>query len=171
MNSKTILLNIFRWVILLFVQIFLLRNLIFYNLSTPFIYILFLLVLPFRIPNLLLFVIAFGTGLTVDTFYDTIGVHTTACVALAFVRILFISVSLNRDAIDEPEPSLGNMGLKWFSIYAVLCTFVHHIFVFFLEAFKLNEFYYTLTRSLLSVVFTLFVVLLVEFIFHNRKSG
>ncbi|WP_379089125.1 hypothetical protein [Pedobacter sp. UC225_65] len=88
MNSKTILLNSFRWVILLFVQIFLLRNLIFYNLSTPFIYVLFLLVLPFRIPNLLLFIIAFGTGLTIDTFYDTIGVHTTACVALAFVRIL-----------------------------------------------------------------------------------
>jgi rod shape-determining protein MreD len=171
MNSKTILLNSFRWVILLFVQIFLLRNLIFYNLSTPFIYVLFLLVLPFRIPNLLLFIIAFGTGLTIDTFYDTIGVHTTACVALAFVRILFISVSLNRDAIDEPEPSLGNMGIKWFSIYAVLCIFVHHIFVFFLEAFKLNEFYYTLTRSLLSVIFTFFVVLLVEFIFHNRKSG
>lgn len=171
MNSKTILLNIFRWVILLFVQIFLLRNLIFYNLSTPFIYVLFLLVLPFRIPNLLLFIIAFGTGLTIDTFYDTIGVHTTACVALAFVRILFISVSLNRDAIDEPEPSLGNMGIKWFSIYMVLCIFVHHIFVFFLEAFKLNEFYYTLTRSLLSVIFTFFVVLLVEFIFHNRKSG
>ncbi len=171
MNSKTILLNSFRWVILLFVQIFLLRNLIFYNLSTPFIYVLFLLVLPFRIPNLLLFIIAFGTGLTIDTFYDTIGVHTTACVALAFVRILFISVSLNRDAIDEPEPSLGNMGIKWFSIYAVLCIFVHHVFVFFLEAFKLNEFYYTLTRSLLSVIFTFFVVLLVEFIFHNRKSG
>ena len=171
MNSKTILLNLFRWVILLFVQIFLLRNLIFYNLSTPFIYVLFLLVLPFRIPNLLLFIIAFGTGLTIDTFYDTIGVHTTACVALAFVRILFISVSLNRDAIDEPEPSLGNMGIKWFSLYAVLCIFVHHIFVFFLEAFKLNEFYYTLTRSLLSVIFTFFVVLLVEFIFHNRKSG
>ncbi len=171
MNSRTILLNIFRWIVLLFVQIFLLRNLIFYNLSTPFIYILFLLVLPFRIPNLLLFLIAFITGLTIDTFYDTIGVHTTACVALAFVRILFISISLNRDTIDEPEPSLGNMGIKWFALYTFLCTFIHHLFVFFLEAFKLNEFYYTLTRSLLSVVFTFFVVLLVEFIFHNRKAN
>lgn len=170
MNSKTIFLNIFRWIVLLFVQIFLLRNLSFYNLSTPFVYVLFILVLPFRIPNLLLFIIAFGTGLTMDAFYDTMGVHTTACVALAFVRILFISVSLNRDAIDEPEPSLGNMGFKWFSIYAVLCIFVHHLVVFFLEAFKLSELAYTFGRSLLSVVFTMFTVLLVEAIFHNRKS-
>ncbi|TCC87057.1 rod shape-determining protein MreD [Pedobacter frigiditerrae] len=170
MNSKTIFLNIFRWVVLLFVQIFLLRNLSFYNLSTPFVYVLFILVLPFRIPNLLLFLIAFGTGLTMDAFYDTMGVHTSACVALAFVRILFISVSLNRDAIDDPEPSLGNMGFKWFSIYAVLCIFVHHLVLFFLEAFKLSELAYTFGRSLLSVVFTMFTVLLVEAIFHNRKS-
>jgi len=171
MNSKTIFINIVRWIVLLFVQIFLLRSLSFYNLSTPFIYILFILVLPFRIPNLLLYLIAFGTGLTIDAFYDTLGVHTTACVALALVRILFISVSLNRDSIDEPEPSLGNMGLKWFSIYAVLCILTHHLFVFFLEAFKLTELAYTLGRCLLSAVFTLFIVLLAEFIFHNRKSS
>ena len=171
MNSRTIFINIFRWILLLFVQIFLLRNLSFYNLSTPFIYILFILVLPFRIPNLLLFVIAFGTGLTIDTFYDTLGVHTSACVALALVRVLFISVSLNRDAIDEPEPSLGNMGFKWFSIYAILCILTHHILVFFLEAFKFTELSYTLVRCLVSAVFTLFIILLVEFIFHNRKSN
>ena len=171
MNSKTILLNIFRWIVLLFVQIFLLRNLNYYNLSTPFIYILFILVLPFRIPNLLLFLLAFGTGLTMDAFYDTLGVHTTACVALAFVRILFISVSVNRDAFDEPEPSLGNMGFKWFMLYAFLCTIVLHIIVFVLEAFKFSEIGYTLGRALISVIFTLFVILLVEFTFHNRKSN
>lgn len=170
MNSKIILINIFRWFVLLFVQIFLLRNLNFYNLSTPFIYVLFILILPFSIPNLLLFLIAFGTGLTLDAFYDTLGVHATACVVLAFVRILFISVSVNRDALDEPEPSLGNMGFKWFSIYAILCIFIHHFFVFFLEAFKFTEVLYTLVRCLTSVAFTMFTVLLVEFVFHNRKS-
>lgn len=171
MDSKTIFLNIFRWFVLLFVQIFLLRNLSYYNLSTAFIYVLFLLVLPFRIPNLLLFIIAFFTGLTIDAFYDTLGVHTTACVVLAFVRILFISVSFNREAFDDPEPSLGNMGLSWFSIYALLCIFIHHIVVFFLEAFKLSEFGYTLGRVMLSTLFTFFIILLTEFAFHNRKSN
>jgi hypothetical protein len=171
MNSRIILINVLRWIVLLFVQIFLLRNIGFYNLSTPFIYILFILVLPFNIPNFLLYILAFATGLTVDAFYDTLGVHTTACITLAFVRILFISVSLNREAIDEPEPSLGNMGLRWFALYAILCIISHHLLVFFLEAFKLSEFSYTLSRSLLSTAFTLFLVLLTEFIFHNRKSS
>lgn len=170
MNSKTILINIFRWIALLFVQIFLLRNLNFYNLSTPFLYILFILLLPFGIPNILLFIFAFVTGLTLDTFYDTLGVHTTACVTLAFVRILFISISVTRDAFDEPEPSLANMGFKWFSLYVMICTLVHHLVVFFLEAFRFTGLIYTLGRCFTSIAFTLFTILLVEFIFHNSKS-
>ncbi|MGF1922979.1 MAG: rod shape-determining protein MreD [Bacteroidia bacterium] len=171
MNSRIILINLFRWIVLLFVQIFLLRNIGIYDLSTPFIYILFILVLPFRIPNLLLYLFAFTTGLTIDAFYDTLGVHTSACVVLAFVRILFISVSLNREAIDEPEPSLGNMGFTWFTFYGTICIITHHLVVFFLEAFKLSELGYTFGRTLISALFTLFLVLLTEFIFHNRKSS
>ncbi|WP_113638729.1 rod shape-determining protein MreD [Nubsella zeaxanthinifaciens] len=171
MNSRTIIVNLLRWMALLFIQIFLLRNMAFYNLSTPFIYVLVILLLPFRTPNLLLYLIAFMTGITLDAFYDTLGVHTSACVALAFVRTIFISISLNRDSIDEPEPTLGNMGLRWFSLYAVLCIFAHHLILFFLEAFKISSWSYTLGRTLLSVVFTLFTVILVEFIFHNRKSA
>lgn len=169
MNSKIILVNIVRWFLLLFIQILLLRNLSFYNLATPFVYILFLLLLPFGIPNLLLYLIAFFTGLTLDAFYDTLGVHTAACVALAFVRISFIAVTVNKDNFDEPEPTLGNMGFKWFSIYALLCTFAHHFVLFFLETFRLTEFSYTLLRCLLSGVFTLFLLLLIEFVFYNRK--
>lgn len=171
MNSRAVFINLFRWFALLFVQIFLLRNIGFYNLSTPFLYPLFILVLPFGLPNLIVYIFAFVTGLTLDAFYDTLGVHTTACVVLAFIRILFISISLNRDAIDEPEPSLGNMGLKWFSIYSFLCLLGHHITVFFLEAFKLSEIGYTLGRAFISVGFSFALILLTEFIFHNKKSN
>ncbi|MDO7744545.1 MAG: rod shape-determining protein MreD [Pedobacter sp.] len=169
MNSRIILINIVRWFLLISIQVLFLRNMSFYNLATPFTYILFLLLLPFSTPNILLYLIAFGTGITLDAFYDTIGVHTAACVTLVFVRILFISVTVSRDNFDEPEPSLGNMGFRWFSLYALLCTFAHHIVLFFLEAFKLTELSYTLLRCLLSGIFTLFTVLLVEFIFYNRK--
>lgn len=169
MNSKLVLINIIRWFILLLFQILLLRNLSFYNMATPFVYVLFLLLLPFRIPNLLLYLIAFITGLTLDAFYDTLGVHTTACVGLAFVRILFISVTLNRDGFDEPEPTLGNMGIKWFILYATLCVISHHIVLFLLESFSFAEISYTLLRCLFSSLATLVAVTLIEFVFYNRK--
>jgi len=138
--------------------------------ATPFVYILFLMLLPFGIPNLLLYLIAFLTGLTLDAFYDTLGVNAAACVALAFVRISFISITLNRDGFDEPEPTLGNMGFKWFILYAILCVFSHHLVLFFLETFRLSELSYTLLRCFLSGIFTLFTLILIEFIFYNRKA-
>ncbi len=171
MKSSLILINLMRWIVLLFVQVFLLRNIGFYNLSAGFIYILFILVLPFNLPNIVLYIFSFITGLTIDAFYDTLGVHTSACVALAFVRTMFISVSLNREAVDEAEPSLGNMGFRWFALYAIICIFTHHVVVFFLEAFKFSEFSYTLSRVFLSTGLSLFIILLTEFIFHNRKSS
>lgn len=170
MNSKVLIVNIFRWLILLCVQIFLLKNVGFYDLSTPFIYVLFLLLLPFNTPNLLLYFLAFATGLTLDSFYDTMGVHATACVVLAFVRISFINVSLNKDTLDEPEPSLKYMGLTWFALYAFLCVAAHHITLFFLESFKLTEIAYTLLRAGLSVLLTMLLILLIEFIFYRRKA-
>lgn len=169
MNSRILLINVVRWFILLSIQVLLLRNLAFYGLATPFTYVLFLLLLPFGIPNILLYLAAFVTGLTLDAFYDTLGVHTAACVTLAFVRILFISVTVSRDNFDEPEPTLGNMGFKWFSLYAILCIFAHHLVLFLLEAFKLTELSYTLVRCLFSGIFTLLTVILTEFIFYNRK--
>jgi rod shape-determining protein MreD len=170
MNSKIVLVNVLRWFILLLTQILLLRNLSFYNMATPFVYILFLMLLPFGIPNLFLYLIAFATGLTLDAFYDTLGVNAAACVMLAFVRISFISLTLNRDGFDEPEPTLGNMGFKWFILYAILCVFSHHLVLFFLETFRLAEFSYTLLRCFLSGIFTLFTIILIEFIFYNRKA-
>jgi len=170
MNSRLIIINIVRWVILILVQVLLLRNLSFYNLATPFMYVLFLLLLPFSTPNLLLYLIAFVTGITLDMFYDTLGVHTSACVALAFVRVSFISVSVNRDNFDEVEPTLSNMGFKWFSLYAMLCILVHHLVLFILEAFRFSELSYTLLRCLFSSIFTLVTVILISFIFYNRKQ-
>jgi len=170
MNSRIIIVNVIRWFILLFVQIFLLKNMGFYDLSTPFIYILFLLLLPFGMPNIVLFLLAFGTGLTLDAFYDTLGVHATACVVLAFVRVSFINISLNRDSIDDPEPSLSYMGFRWFALYALLCVLAHHLVLFFLETFKLTEIAYTLMRCGLSCIFTLLLILLVEFIFFRRRA-
>lgn len=170
MNSKLVIVNILRWFLLLFIQVFLLRNMGFYDLSTPFIYILFLLLLPFGIPNILLYILAFATGLTMDAFYDTLGVHTSACVMLAFVRISFISLSVTRDGFDEPEPTLGNMGFKWFAIYSFICIFSHHLVLFMLEAFTFTEISYTLLRCLLSGLFTFCLILLTESIFYNKSA-
>jgi hypothetical protein len=128
------------------------------------------LLLPFKIPNALLFLLAFITGLTVDVFYDTLGLNAAACTVLAFVRIIYISVTVQREGFDnEPEPSLGIMGFRWFIFYATILTFFHHLVLFTFETFRFSEFGYILIRTVLSSIFTVMLIILAEFIFFRKK--
>lgn len=162
--------NMSRFIVLVLLQVFLLKNIGYYNLATPFLYILFILLLPFGIPNGLLFLLAFLTGLTVDIFYDTLGLNAAACTVLAYVRVIFISVTVQRDGFDnEPEPSLGIMGFRWFFFYAIILTFFHHLVLFTFETFRFSEYSYTLIRIILSSLFTVILILVAEFIFFRKK--
>jgi len=169
--SKVILINLLRFIVLVFIQVFLLKNIAVYNLSTPYLYILFILLLPFETPNVLLFALAFITGLTVDAFYDTPGLHAASCTVLALVRILFISITVQKEGFDnEPEPTLSIMGFRWFFTYALVLTFIHHFFLFNLEAFSLSQIPYTLGRFILSSVFTVFLMLISGLLFFRRRE-
>ncbi len=155
--SRAIIINLLRFIFLVFIQVFLLKNIAVYGLSTPYLYILFILLLPFDISNVLLFALAFLLGITIDAFYDSPGLHAASCVILALVRIIFINLTVQKDGFDnEPEPTLSIMGFRWFFTYALVLTLVHHFFLFNLETFSISQFPYTLTRFLLSSIFTVF---------------
>ncbi len=168
--SKTILANLVRFVVLVFIQVLLLKNANYFDLSTPFLYILFLLLLPFETPNWLLFVLAFLTGISIDAFYDTAGVNAAACTVLALVRIVFINLTVEKQNFDtEAEPKLGIMGFRWFFFYTVTLTLFHHFTLLLFEAFSFSDLGYVLIRFLLSSVFTIFLVLIAEFMFFRKK--
>lgn len=169
--GRVLTINFIRFILLIATQVFLLKNIGYYNLSVPYLYILFILLLPFGIPNWLLFFIAFSTGITIDLFYDTLGLNAAACTIMAFVRILFISITVQRDGFDnEPEPSLGIMGFRWFLFYSLILTVSHHFILFTFESFKFSDFGYTLLRVLLSSIFTVILILITEFAFFRKKS-
>ncbi|RCH54218.1 rod shape-determining protein MreD [Mucilaginibacter hurinus] len=169
---SSVIVNIVRFIVLVFIQAFLLKNIAVYDLSTPFLYILFVLLLPFQTPNLLLFPLAFVLGLSIDAFYDTPGLHAAATVLLAFVRVAFISITVQKESSDNtvPEPTIGSMGFRWFFTYAAILTLFHHFFLFNLEVFSWNEIEYTLSRFLLSSLFTVFLILVSGFLFFRKKK-
>jgi hypothetical protein len=169
--SKVLIQNFVRFVVLVLLQVFLLKNISLYNLSMPYLYILFIMLLPLETPNLLLFSLAFLLGIIIDMFYDTPGLHAAASVILAFVRVLFVSVTVQRDGFDnEPEPTLGNRGFRWFFAYSATLILIHHFFLFSLEVFRFSEIQYTLLRFLSSSLFTLFLILITSFLFYRRKE-
>ena len=97
--------------------------------------------------------------------------HAAACVLIAFVRPYLLKLMAPRDGYEGERPlSLQVMGFGWFITYCLLMVFMHHAVLFYLEVFRLNEFFSTLFRMLLSMILTVGLILLTEFFFFKTKS-
>ncbi len=169
--AKVFSYNVIRFVVLVMLQVFLFKNIGYYNLATPFPYVLFVLLLPVGIPNVMLYCLAFITGITVDAFYDTLGVNAAACVALAWGRIIFVRITLQIDQYEKyMTPLVGTVSFRWYLLYVFVLTLFHHTVLFLLETFTFHQFHYTLTRILLSCIFTVIIILLFSLLFYQKKQ-
>jgi rod shape-determining protein MreD len=126
---------------------------------------MFILLLPVEIPGWLLLIISFLTGLTIDFFSGTPGIHTSATVLAGFVRPYVLRVISPRDGYEPgANPSMFAYGVRWFLIYTLVIVVVHHTALFYMEVFRFTDFFRTLFRVLLSSLFSIIFILLLEYI-------
>ena len=165
--------SIFRY-ILIFILLFLAQVLLFNNIQfsgyvNPYIYLMFILLLPFEISSWLLLLLSFFTGLVMDFSSGTPGMHTSATVLAGFVRPYVLRVISPRDGYElGSEPSMLTYGFKWFFIYVLIVVMVHHFALFYLEVFRLADFFITMLRVLLSSLFSVSFILLIEYYRKGR---
>lgn len=163
--------NILRFLLLISMQVFLFKNIGYYNLMASFPYVLFILLLPIGIPNSLLFLLAFLTGLTVDIFYDTLGVNAAASTVLAWIRIIFLRITLEPDSHEKyATPLPAEVPFQWFLPYILVTTFLHHLTLYTLETFSFVQFHITLLSSFLSCIFTVVIILLFSLLTYRKKQ-
>ena len=157
---------IFRFILLVAVQVIVLNNIRLGGYINPFIYVLFIMQLPVRIPKTLLLVIAFATGLCIDIFSDTLGMHAAASVFLGFARPAILRAIAPRDGYEaDASPSMSQMGLNWFLLYTFIAVLIHHFVLFYVEVFRFTEFFSTLLRVSLSSLVTIIFILISQFLF------
>jgi len=162
--------NILRFLFLLLFQVLILNNIQLSGYLNPFLYVLFILMLPFQTPNWLVLLLSFFLGLSVDMFADTGGLHAAASVLMAFLRQPILKLIAPREGYDiNQQPTIQQFGFGWFFTYAGILVFVHHIFLFYVEAFHFSEFFSTLFRIILSSFFTLTLIFISQFFFSKHK--
>ena len=160
--------NIIRFIALVLIQVLIMNKISFYGFLNPYVYILFILLLPFEIPGWLLLLLSFLTGLTIDLFDGTIGLHTASTVFVAFIRPAVIKFVGEKPEYDiTTQPNLKQMGPKWFIGYAILMVTGHQLFLNLLDVFSFGEFFQTLLRVLISSLFTFIFILIFEYIFTS----
>jgi len=158
----------------MFVAFFALQLLVLNNINlggyiNPYIYILFIILLPFNTPGWLLLILGFFTGLTMDSFSNTLGMHSSATLFLSFIRPYIISIISTSENTDKASsPNLSSNGLEWFIRYSLILIVAHHIVLFYLEAFTFAHFFLTLARVLISSAITFLFILLSQFFIFNK---
>jgi rod shape-determining protein MreD len=163
--------NIIRFFLLVIVQVWIINNIELGRFINPFIYVLFIIVLPFETPKWLLLVSAFLLGLTVDMFQNPAGLHAVATVFMAYVRPGILKLFSPREGYEfGTQPTVQYLGIPWFLSYAGILIFLHHLVLFFTEKFSFSEFFPTLLRVIISSIFTLILVLVTQYLFNRKKE-
>jgi hypothetical protein len=171
LTSRTVFFNIIRFFFLILFQVLILNHVNLGGYINSYFYIYFILLLPFSTPRWMLLLLSFILGIGIDIFTNTIGLNASACVFMAFARPFVISaISTGSESQIGDTPSLRNQGMKWFLYYSITLILVHHIGLFYLEIFRLNEFIATFVRVLLSSAFTLMLVFISEYTMYSRSK-
>ena len=153
------------FVLLVVLQLIIFNNIEFSGYINPYVYLMFILILPVSIPSWILLLLSFFTGTVIDLFTGTLGVHAFATVLAGFVRPWVLSLNVTAEGAEgDTSPSTYRSSLRWFLVYTVTVVFVHHLALFLVEIFSLRHFFHTLLRVLLSTVVTSFFIVLFDFI-------
>ena len=161
--------NIFRFVMVVLFQVLVMDNVMLNGYMVPYVYLLFILLMPFETLRWIVLISGFMLGLGIDLFEHTPGMHTAATVLLAFVRPYILSLLAPRDGYElETFPRVHFYGFTWFLKYTLLMVLVHHLALFYLEVFQLQNFLSTLSRVILSSILSASTIVLSQF-FVFRK--
>lgn len=162
--------NIIRFFVLVFIQVIILNHLQFSGFVNPFIYILFILLLPFEIPSWLLLILGFITGLAIDIFSGTMAMHTIATTLTAYSRPFILTLFAPRDGYESrTSPTLKYYDLFWVIRYSVLLVLIHHSCLFLVEVFRFSGLFYTLLRIILSSILTSVLIIISQLLFYKNK--
>lgn len=168
---NTLIRNILRFIALVVMQVLVFDNIRLGNYIHPYIYVLFIMLMPFDTPKWRLLVEGFAIGMLVDIFNGTPGLNAAATVFMAYMRPYIIGITTRKSDIeDKTAPSVTEMGLQWFSLYGLLLLVLHNLFLFWLEAFSIRLFGRVSLEVLLSAPFSLFVIILIVYIFKPLKK-
>lgn len=169
MNKSYINLAI-SFIVYMLLQVVLLRNIALFDTSFCFVYVVIVLLLPLETDRILLMLIGFISGLLIDVFYNSLGIHAASLVIISYLRYHWINTLTPQGGyVSNISPNLTTMGGQWFSTYTLPLIFIHHFTLFFVESGGFSLFGFTLLKVILSTFFTFFVIIIAQVLFSKTK--
>ncbi len=169
-----------NFVVIMLIQLFLLNDIVIKSSVSllgipafiPLIYPLILLLMPVNTPSWATMAIGFFTGLVMDFYCNTPGMHAAASVLLGFIRPSLLSLFFQQTTkeLKSVVPSLFKMGITSFLIYISASILAHHLFFYILQIWSLKNFPFILFKTLLSSILSVILILLSQLLFAQRDT-
>lgn len=132
-------------------------------------YPVYLMLLPMRLNRLAIVFIGFAIGILIDLFYNSIGVHASACVFTAFIRPYVLQFFEPRGGYPvNANPTPSSFGMNWFLQYAGVLLFLHLLFYFSVEVFTFVYIGQILLKVLSSFILSFLSIALFAYLFNPR---
>ena len=153
------------------IQVLILKDLVLFNTGFCFFYIGFLLMLPLNMPKGLVLVSAFVFGWIIDIFYNSYGINAAACVLIVYLRPVLVKYFFSNmpGSDDLGNTTLKTLGFNGYTAYILLFAFIHHLVIFYGEAFSTNAFFYTFLKVVVSAFYTCFMIVASQYLFFYSK--
>ena len=168
---KLIITQFLRFILFIVAQ-----TLVFNNLEIGFgiqimVYPLFLMLLPFDTSIVILLLLAFVMGISIDAISNTYGLHTSSLLLVAYLRPIIFGIFSPREGYDSiKESTIFEMGQRWFiSVFGLLLV-IHHLWFFALEMFKMSEILLILKKTLFSVPVSFLLCILLQIVFVTKPK-
>ncbi len=167
--NNNILQNIIFFIGLILLQVTILNNVDLFGFIDPYLYILFVIIFPFRKDRTAILFFCFLLGLIIDMFSNSGGTNAAATLFIAFIRLPLLKLILRKSEIDFVVFNITKQPfLKILSFVSIL-AFVHSFIIFSLEYFKFSDIDTILYRTLLTSIFTI-VLTIFSLILLTRKK-
>lgn len=137
-----------------------------FHCATPLLYVYFVTMFPRNYPKWGVLTWGFMMGLLVDIFSNTPGVAAASLTVIAAIQPYFFSLFVSRDAAEQMEPSLVNIGPTKYSYYIVTLVVLYCLLFYTLEMFSFSN----LFEWLKCVVGSALITLALIFTFEIAKS-
>ena len=172
MNRNLIFRNIGRFALLMLLQVLVLNNVYLGGYITPFLYVLFIAMLPTNTNRIAMLLIAFASGLCFDIFSNMLGFHAFACTLTAFVRIMGAQRIIKRDDDEIETPSIRSGSYQHFIVYLLVLLLVYNLAYYILSVFSFRELPQILLSTVLSTVITALLAILYQtLLIHRPQAG
>lgn len=155
----------FLFFFFLFLQVFVLNNILLFGFINPYLYISFIFLYPLRKNRFNLLFISFLLGLGIDLFSDTGGIHAFASVFIAYFRLFFIKLFFTKLEADYPFFKLKSEPFGKIFNFVLTLTILHHFLLFAFANFSFENFSEVMLNTLYSSIFTLLLFFTGSYIF------